>query len=91
MTEIKPGILYSIRTTDEKEVMLNFCHKDDGKFIHGVTDEELIEVLISRYQRHTVREESRENYQIISLLNTIRYAMKNRRTRKSKASENGQH
>lgn len=68
----KKGVHYSLVTTDNKEVELIFCHKDkDKKFINGITDEELVRVLVDRYEHHLYRDESHTNINVMTLLKQI--------------------
>lgn len=89
MTERVKGIEYGISTTDEQEVTVQFCHKVNGEFKHGVTDEEILDMLIARYYNHMNREESKENVTIYTYLRQAKMQMLNRKRAKSKKAIDG--
>lgn len=82
MTEKIAGLQYGLTATDGEETLITFCHKINAEFKNGVTDEELVEVLIARYMYHLGRVDNQANNQIYIFLRQIKMIMKNRKLRK---------
>lgn len=69
----RKGQIYSLVTTDNKEIPLQFCHRNsEKKFVDGVTDEELVDVLMDRYDHHLFRDDSEQNMKVITFLREIK-------------------
>ena len=89
MTEYVKGVEYGIQTTDNKEIIVQFCHKVDGVFKDGLTDEEILDMLIARYYNHMNREESGDNVSVYTHLRQAKMHMIKRKKGKIKKSTDG--
>lgn len=58
----EPGYHYVLETAEkEKAVDIYFCKNVDGKFIDGITNEEIVDLLIARLTFMVKRRPSQEN------------------------------
>ena len=85
MEVIKPGVHYTVTTTDGKQINLVFCHRDENKtFIDGVTSEDILGVLLDRYRHFSGTVDSPEN---INTFLHLRQALHFLQLRKKKKME----
>jgi len=79
----KPGIfyrLYNFKSASDQTV--KFTEKVNGEHVPGTTNEEVIDMLVSRFEHLKERSWSVENELILSLLHVIKGALRRRRGRK---------
>jgi hypothetical protein len=70
MRVVIPGERYAISTAQNVEVLeLIFCKSENGKFIDGLTNEEVLEVLIHRMECMVKEKPSQENMNTLTHLN----------------------
>lgn len=89
MQVLVPGIEYLLDTSDKdpnaKPHHLKFCHKDsEGKFVHGLTTEEILKMLIHRYGKLVEKDASTDNIQTLLHLKRAHEAATNRNYNKLK-------
>ena len=81
----------SDRTGTEKPVHILFCHKDgEGRFINGMTSEEMLSMLIERQQFMLDRDPSAENIQTLLYLKKALDCMTQRNTVKMQKKKNNE-
>ena len=88
----KKGIfyrLYNFRSASYQTV--RFTEKVDGEHIPGTTNEEMVDMLVDRFEYLNQRSWSVENELILSLLNVIRGALRRRLGRKIQNVKNYRH
>ena len=61
---------------------LKFTEKVDGEHVPGTTNEEVVEMLVDRFEHLNTRRWSVENELILSLLHVIRTTLRRRLSRK---------
>ena len=61
---------------------VRFTEKVDGEFIPGTTNEEVVDMLVDRFQHLNDRSWSVENELVLSLLQVIRTTLRRRLSRK---------
>jgi len=55
------GLAYKLTATDESEVLLTFLHKNgDGKIVHGIIVEDLLEMALGRMKFQNKSKYSRD-------------------------------
>lgn len=70
MRVIIPGEKYAISTAQGVEVLdLIFCKSENGEFVDGLTNEEILHVLIHRMECMVKDKPSQENMNILTHLN----------------------
>lgn len=90
MVEAKKGKEYLLDTSQTKHdssvlFRVVFCHKDDGgHFIHGVTSEEILKMMIARYVALVEKDSSTENVRALLHLRQAYQAISDRNFSKVK-------
>lgn len=89
MTVEKEGIKYIVNSSDGNPVALSFCHRDEqGTFQHGLTHEQLVEVLTDRFKMLVRRSPTPSNMEVLTLLTKVGSSMKRRSKSKSASRKN---
>jgi len=79
----KKGIFYRLYNFKSGSYQtVRFTEKVDGEHIPGTTNEEVVEMLIDRFEHLTQRSWSVENELVLSLLHVIKGALRRRLGRK---------
>lgn len=85
---ISAGIEYLLDTSDRANKAVHhilFCHKNEnGKFIHGVTTEVVLKMLIDRQRKLMSKDDCTENTQALLFLQQALQAIKRRNFAKMK-------
>lgn len=74
MKIIKPGIHFIITDSAGKELEIIFSHREDGKYVDGVTSEQILEVMLER-QRYFTIDKEKDTKENLSLLIHIKQAL----------------
>ena len=83
MQVIKPGTQYDIDTSNGAYVRITFCHKDEaGQFVHGITNEDLLTVLVDRMLHLVNRNDCQDNIQALLFIKQARQCLVNRNNKK---------
>ena len=83
MQIIKPGVHYLAAGTNDFTQEILFCHKDEnGKFVEGLTNEGLMDVLIHRFNHLVSKNDLPSNMQILVFLKQARMQMSQRNKEK---------
>lgn len=89
MKVIIPGERYGISTAQGVEVLeLIFCKSENGEFIDGLTNEEILQVLIHRMECMVKDKPSQENMNILTHLNQSKGWMNVRNLKKLQNRKN---
>lgn len=94
MEIVDAGKRYIVKQTNGNPLELIFCHKDEtGKFVNGVTTEDLLEVLIARqmYFTRDLEHTSAHNLNILSHLQQALHSAKRRNYSKKEKVKNERH
>lgn len=68
-----PGHKYALETANGVEVLeIIFCKKEAGMFYDGITNEELLAVLMDRAQHFVTLKPSQENMNILTHLSQVK-------------------
>lgn len=88
MRVLQVGVEYTLDTSDKpdpKEFHVKFCHKSgDGSFVNGITSEEVMKMMINRYQHLVHKDPSTENIQALLFLKRAYEAINSRNFTKIK-------
>lgn len=88
MKEVKEGIIYDLENFSSGTQRIKFTEKqEDGTFIDGTTNEEVINTLIERFYFLQKKNYSSENATILLLLKNIRRLLALRFKRKKENVE----
>jgi len=83
MRVIKPGERYELYTAEGVPVIeLIFCKTENGKFVDGLTNEEILEVLINRMSHLVKIKPTTENMNTLLHLNQVKNWMNVRNFKK---------
>lgn len=83
MQVIKAGVHYVAAGTNNYTQDILFCHKDEnGKFVEGLTNEGLMDVLIHRFNHLVSKNDLPCNMQILVFLKQARMQMNQRNKEK---------
>jgi hypothetical protein len=95
MQVLIPGVEYLLDTSDKpdpKNFHFTFCHKNgEGKFVNGNTSEEVMKMMINRYQFLVQKDSSTENIQTLLFLKRAYESMSSRNFNKIKNRQNNGH
>jgi hypothetical protein len=81
---IEPGKKFQITDSAGNQLDIVFCHKDkDGAFVHGITTEDLMDVLVSR-ARHFTIDKGRDTQENLNELTHLKQAQQWGRQRNHK-------
>ena len=87
--EIEKGHIYDVDHTDGNYTRLVFVHKDKaGTFIHGVTNEDLLAVLILRMSHLVELKDSHDNINTLTYLRQANRCIRERNNRKLQKRDN---
>lgn len=88
MEIVKKGIHYIANGTNGHSLEVVFCHKDEtGKFVNGLTNEEMIDIMINRFVHLVEKASSEENIQCLLLTRQIKAGLQTRNKNKLKRKE----
>lgn len=89
MEIVKAGIHYVANGTNGYNLDIHFCHKDkDGKFVEGITNEELANILYHRFRTLVEKQDSKENVQCLVHAREIIAQLKERHKNKLQKKTN---
>ena len=78
-----PGYKYGIQTANGVEVLdIIFCKKEGEEFLDGITNEELLNILIHRAEYFVRLKPSQENMNVLTHLNQVQKWMSVRNFKK---------
>jgi hypothetical protein len=78
MITVESGVKYKLEKTDGSTIDLNFCHKENGIFQHGITNEEVVKLLRDRFEQLLLKEDSTENHRCLIHIMQIQMHLRSR-------------
>jgi len=88
MQILRPGIEYLLDTSHKptpEGFHVTFCHKDvEGRFVNGITSEEVMKMMVNRYQHLVNKDPSTENIQALLFMKRAYEAITSRNYNKIK-------
>lgn len=85
MQLVKKGIHFIAEGSNAFVMDIMFCHKnDDGKFVDGLTNEEMVDVMIARFQHLVEKFNSTENINCLHLARKMKVELQERNKLKIK-------